>query len=155
MTYIFGSEQPQTALVVLLFLITLPACWTDLRTRRVPNSLSCGGVLLAIGVGIYVDVDGQVVRMLQAVAMVAFTLGVASFVTAGIGMGDVKLLAFIALCIGQLVFVTLLLACFLAVLVALPTIFGRGLDGGRKANFAFAPFLSAGAALSVSAAFAF
>jgi prepilin peptidase CpaA len=76
----------------------LVACWSDLRTRTIPNGLNLAIALLAIpfwwtvGLPLWPDAAIQV-----AVALAVFAVFAGVFALGAMGGGDVKLVAAIAL----------------------------------------------------------
>jgi prepilin peptidase CpaA len=80
------------------------ACVTDVRARRIPNSLSLGGALLALA---YATMTGGLSGFLASVG--GFATGLAIFLPffllGGMGAGDVKLMA----CLGAWLGPTLVL----------------------------------------------
>jgi prepilin peptidase CpaA len=68
------------------------ACIWDVRTRRIPNSLTFGAAALALGYGL---ASGGLAGLGNAAAgwLVGFALFVPFFLLGGMGAGDVKLLA--------------------------------------------------------------
>lgn len=77
---------------IVVFALAVAACCFDMRTRRVPNALTLGGAVLALG---YAAVRGGPVDV--AAAALGWCVGLALFlpffVLGGLGAGDVKLLA--------------------------------------------------------------
>ena len=76
----------------------LVACWSDLRTRTIPNGLNLAIALLAIpfwwaiGLPLWPDVALQI-----GVALAVFAVFAGAFALGAMGGGDVKLVAAIAL----------------------------------------------------------
>ena len=85
-------------LLVFLALMLLAASWWDLRSRTIPNALNLAVALLAIpfwwatGLALWPDVALQV-----GVAALVFGLFAIAFALGGMGGGDVKLVAAVAL----------------------------------------------------------
>jgi len=85
-------------LLALLAAMLLFACWSDLRTRTIPNGLNLAIALLAIpfwwsvGLSFWPDAAIQV-----AVASAVFAFFAGAFALGAMGGGDVKLVAAIAL----------------------------------------------------------
>jgi prepilin peptidase CpaA len=81
--------MPPTFAIALT--IGLVACVTDIRTRRIPNVLTFGGAVLALGYHLATGGGGGLVG-----AIVGWTAGVAfffvPFALRGMGGGDVKLM---------------------------------------------------------------
>lgn len=87
----------------------LVACWSDLRTRTIPNGLNLAIALLAIpfwwsiGLPLWPDVAIQL-----GVALIVFAFFAGAFALGAMGGGDVKLVAAIALWLPWLAVVALL-----------------------------------------------
>jgi prepilin peptidase CpaA len=85
-------------LLVLLALMLLAACWFDLKSRTIPNSLNAAVALLALpfwwstGLALWPDAALQV-----GVAGLVFGLFALAFAVGAMGGGDVKLVAAVAL----------------------------------------------------------
>jgi leader peptidase (prepilin peptidase)/N-methyltransferase len=70
---------------------------------------------------------------------------------AGMGMGDVKLVAVLGLFLGEEVAVAVFVALLAAVAVGLVIIARKGARAGRKTVLAFGPFLALGGVVAVIA----
>jgi prepilin peptidase CpaA len=93
----------------------LVACWSDLRTRTIPNGLNLAIALLAIpfwwtiGLPLWPDVAIQI-----GVALVVFAFFAGAFALGAMGGGDVKLVAAIALWLPWLAVIALLVIMSIA-----------------------------------------
>ncbi len=114
---------------------------TDLERRIVPNRIIVPALVLALVV--QTVLDPSVEWIVASLAAGGFYLVAALIYPAGIGMGDVKLAAFLGAWLGTSVIVALFAASLLALLPALAIIVMRG-QAGRKIGIPFAPFLAAG-----------
>jgi len=85
MTY---AETPAVAVL----LVGAIACVFDLRTRRIPNALTFGGALIALGFHLWVGGFSALGASLAGLA-VGLAIFFPIFALGGIGAGDVKLLA--------------------------------------------------------------
>lgn len=85
---IFGEQQ--VAASVLLVLVMLGASWTDLRSRRIPNWLTMGGVIAGLVIRVWMG-PGPALSGLLGVAL-ALLLALPFFVAGVLGGGDAKLL---------------------------------------------------------------
>jgi prepilin peptidase CpaA len=94
-----GPLMAQTALAALV--LSMAACVTDLRSRRIPNVLTFGGAAAALAFHLIV---GGPQAFLQA--LLGWTLGAAiffpPFALGGLGGGDIKLLAALGAWLGPL-----------------------------------------------------
>lgn len=89
-----------------LIAVSPSLAWIDARTRRLPNRIVVPGILVAItGECLAALVAPQTsMRLATALACAAagFVLGLFAHLRLGLGMGDVKLYALIALALGWL-----------------------------------------------------
>jgi prepilin peptidase CpaA len=81
--------MPMVITIALILLVSI-AAWSDIRTRRIPNSITVSGAVAAL---VLHSVYGGVHGMLQSIA--GAVLGLAFFIVlyiaGGMGAGDVKL----------------------------------------------------------------
>jgi leader peptidase (prepilin peptidase)/N-methyltransferase len=122
---------------------------TDLEQRIVPNRVILPALVAALVV--------QTIReprlewLLAALGAGGFFLLCALVYPAGLGMGDVKLAAFLGAWLGWGVGVALFLGSCLAVIPAVATLIRHG-GAGRKMGLPYAPFLAAGGVIALFAA---
>lgn len=114
---------------------------TDLERRIVPNRIVVPALVAALV--LQTALDPSVEWIVASLAAGGFYLIAALIYPAGIGMGDVKLAAFLGAWLGTSVIVALFAASLLALLPALVILATRGRQG-RKVGIPFAPFLAAG-----------
>jgi leader peptidase (prepilin peptidase) / N-methyltransferase len=134
----FSSEAIVDALACgVLVAVTV----TDLERRIVPNRIIVPALVAALAV--QTALDPSVEWIVASLAAGGFYLIAALIYPAGIGMGDVKLAAFLGAWLGTSVIVALFAASLLALLPALAILGMRGTQG-RKVGIPFAPFLAAG-----------
>jgi prepilin signal peptidase PulO-like enzyme (type II secretory pathway) len=119
---------------------------TDLERRIIPNRI----VLPALGAAIVVQTarDPSVEWAVSAVAAGGVFLVLALIHPAGLGMGDVKLAAFLGGWLGKSVVVGLFAGSVLSLVPALGVLLLRG-SAGRKVGLPFAPFLAAGGVIAL------
>jgi prepilin peptidase CpaA len=118
-------------LFILCALLAL-AVWSDLRTRRIPNTLVFGGAVLGLlfnsamptGDGLFIQVFGGI-GLLQALAGLALGLCLLlpMYALRALGAGDVKLMAMLGAFVGPgavagITLLTLLAGGLLALVVA-------------------------------------
>ena len=115
---------------------------TDLESRIVPNRI----VVPALVVALVVQTvrDPSIEWLLGALGAGGFFLLLALVNPAGLGMGDVKLAAFLGAWLGRDVVVALFVGSLLGALPALFLLARRGGEG-RKATLPYVPALAAGA----------
>lgn len=114
---------------------------TDLERRIIPNRIIVPA--LAASLVIQTIREPSVEWLIAAVGAGAFFLVFALIYPAGLGMGDVKLAAFLGAWLGRDVVVALFAGSVLAAVPAVGVLLVRG-SAGRKVGLPFAPFLAAG-----------
>ncbi len=119
---------------------------TDLERRIVPNRI----VLPALAVALVVQTirDPSPEWALGALGAGGFYLVLALVYPAGLGMGDVKLAAFLGAWLGRDVIVALLAGSLLAMLPALVLLIRHG-SAARKLGIPYAPFLALGGVIAL------
>ena len=135
----------------LMVLVAIPCAAIDLERRIIPNRITGPGAILALGAGLALDPAGEPSRLAWTAGVAGFLL-VASLVNpGGMGMGDVKLLAVIGLCLGRPVIVALAAALIASVLTGFAIASRRGVRTARKTALPFGPYLTFGALLAAVA----
>jgi leader peptidase (prepilin peptidase) / N-methyltransferase len=132
----------------LLVLMLVPCALIDLEHRIIPNRITGPAALVALVVGLSLDPSGEPRRLIAAALAGGFLLLAALVNPAGMGMGDVKLLATIGLFLGPAVFVALFAALIASVLTGLVLASRRGVHAARKTALPFGPYLAAGGILA-------
>lgn len=120
---------------------------TDLERRIIPNRI----VLPALAGALVVQTAREpgVEWIVAALGAGAFFLVAALVSRGGVGMGDVKLAAFLGALLGRDVVLALLVCSFSAVVPAL-VVLARSAEG-RKAGIPYGPFLALGGVVAVFA----
>ncbi len=115
---------------------------TDLERRIVPNRI----VLPALAAALVVQTvgDPSVEWIVSALGAGGFFLILALVNPAGLGMGDVKLAAFLGAWLGYAVAVALFVGSLLGMVPAVLVLLRRGAEG-RKTTLPYVPALAAGA----------
>jgi leader peptidase (prepilin peptidase)/N-methyltransferase len=119
---------------------------TDLERRIIPNRI----VLPALAVALVVQTlrDPGLEWLLAAAAAGGFFLVLALVYPAGLGMGDVKLAAFLGAWLGRDVLVALVVGSLLGAALALAILLLR--DGsGRRTTLPYGPALAAGGVVAL------
>src|SRR5262245_54306076 len=127
-------------------LVLVAVTVTDLERRIVPNRIVEPALVVALVV--QTVRDPSIEWVLAAVGAGGFFLVAALLYPAGMGMGDVKLAAFLGAWLGSSVVVALFAGSLLAMLPALVLLVMKG-AGARKIGLPFAPFLAAGAVVAL------
>lgn len=114
-----------TLLDAVLLVVLAASAWTDLRSRRIPNALTVGGLVVALGIratmGWAALGDGLIGTAVALLVIVPL------FATGGFGGGDAKLLAAVGAFMGPGGFLIALLCTALAGgLLALAATIRRG-----------------------------
>lgn len=119
---------------------------TDLERHIVPNRIIVPALVVALAV--QTVRDPSIEWIVAALAAGGFFLIAALIYPAGLGMGDVKLAAFLGAWLGAPVIVALFAGSLLA---AIPAIFILATQGrsARKVGIPFAPFLAGGAVIAL------
>jgi leader peptidase (prepilin peptidase) / N-methyltransferase len=119
---------------------------TDLERRIVPNRI----VLPALVAALVVQTarDPSVEWIIGALGAGGVFLVLALIHPAGLGMGDVKLAAFLGAWLGRNVVVALFAGSLLSLVPAIVVLLARG-AAGRKVGLPFAPFLAAGGVVAL------
>jgi leader peptidase (prepilin peptidase)/N-methyltransferase len=119
---------------------------TDIERRVIPNRI----VLPALVAALVVQTlrEPSVEWIVSALAAGGFFLVLALVYPAGLGMGDVKLAAFLGAWLGWDVFVGLFVGTLLGMLPALAVLLRRG-AAGRRTTLPYVPALAAGAVVGL------
>jgi leader peptidase (prepilin peptidase)/N-methyltransferase len=119
---------------------------TDLERRIVPNRIIVPA--LAIALVVQTVREPSVEWVVASLAAGGFYLVAALIYPAGLGMGDVKLAAFLGAWLGTSVIVALIGGSFLALVPAVVIVARHGRAGG-KVGIPFAPFLAGGGVIAL------
>ncbi|MGH2868889.1 MAG: prepilin peptidase [Solirubrobacteraceae bacterium] len=128
----------------LLILVLVPCALIDLEQRIIPNRITGPAALAALVLGLAVDAGGEPRRLLWAAIAGGFILITALAYPAGMGMGDVKLLAVMGLCLGRSVVLALVVALLGNVLTGVLIAGRKGVKEARKTALPFGPYLAVG-----------
>ena len=128
----------------LLVLVLVPCALIDLEQRIIPNRITGPAALAAIVLGLAVDAGGEPRRLLWATIAGGFILLAALAYPAGMGMGDVKLLGVMGLCLGRPVLAALMLALLGNVITGVVIAGRKGVREARKTALPFGPYLAVG-----------
>ncbi len=115
----------------------------DLRRRIIPNRVLLAAVAFWLGLKVWPGGEGTASSLVAAVVIASPLLLVALIRPDGIGMGDVKLVAVIALYLGWSAWLALLAGLFLAGLTGVLISLGRRRPPSET-SLPLAPFLAVG-----------
>lgn len=128
----------------LLVLALVPCTVIDIERRIIPNLITGPAALAALVLGTALNPAGEPHRLLWAALAGGFLLITALIYPAGMGMGDVKLLGLMGLCLGPGVAVALFIALMGQILTGVVLAVGRGVRAAGKTTLPFGPYLAAG-----------
>lgn len=131
----------------LLVLVLVPCTVIDLESRIIPNRITGPAAATAIVLGTVLNPSAEPHRLAWAAGAGGFLLVAALIAPAGMGMGDVKLLAVIGLCLGSLGAVALFAALIAQVAAAGVLAARHGVRAARKTTLPFGPYLAGGGVL--------
>jgi leader peptidase (prepilin peptidase) / N-methyltransferase len=130
--------------VTMLAAVTL----TDLERRVIPNKILLAGAVLCLAIAVPTDPGGLPERAIAAAAGGGLLFFVALAYPAGMGLGDVKLVATMGLFLGRAVAPALLIALLAGSVVGLAMIARHGSEA-RKMAIPFGPFLALGGVVAM------
>lgn len=142
-------DVPWEALVAALgCAVVVAVTVTDLECRIVPNRI----IVPALAVALVVQTvrDPSLEWLLSALAAGGFFLLLALVYPAGLGMGDVKLAAFLGAWLGRDVLVALVIGSLIGAVWAFAVLLREGAEG-RKATLPYVPALAVGAVIALFA----
>lgn len=143
-TVLIYRHDAAEALIGLVFVAVLAiVTLTDLERRVIPNKVLIAGALICLAIAIPSDPAGVPERLIAAVTAGGLFFLVALAYPAGMGLGDVKLVATMGLFLGRAVAPAILAALLAGSLVGLVLITRHG-SGARKMAIPFGPFLALG-----------
>jgi len=142
-------EPVSSAVVGALGCVVLVAISvTDLESRRVPNRIVVPAMVVALVVR--TALDPSIEWVLGALITGGLLLVLALIYPAGLGMGDVKLGAFLGAWLGWYGLLAVVLGSFAAFVPAVGILVVKG-SAGRKVALPFAPFLALGGVIALLA----
>jgi leader peptidase (prepilin peptidase)/N-methyltransferase len=140
---VYRHEAAEAAIglvfVTMLAIVTL----TDLEQRIIPNKVLIAGAVLCVAIATPTDPAGLPERAIAAAAAGGILFLVVLAYPAGMGLGDVKLVATMGLFLGRAVAPAILVALLAGSLVGLALIARHG-SQARKMAIPFGPFLALG-----------
>jgi len=139
------DDAADIALGIGLVTLLVPMTFIDFDTRKIPNVLLAPFAVLALVLGLALDIDFVPEQLIAAAAGFAFFLVAALAYPAGMGMGDVKLVGVLGLYLGRAVAPAVFIGLIAGVVVGAIIIARVGREAGRKTAVPFGPFLALGA----------
>lgn len=143
------SATAHAVLSAVLLLVVVPCAVIDVRRRIIPNRITGPAAVAAVILGLALDPAGEPARLAWAAGAGGFLLAAALANPAGMGMGDVKLVAVMGLLLGAPVVVALLVALLGSVATGVLLAPVRGVQGARKTGLPFGAYLAAGALVAI------
>lgn len=138
----------QAVLRGVLVLVVVPCAVIDVQRRIIPNRITGPAALVAVVLGVALDPGGEIGRVAWAAGAGAFLLVAALVNPAGMGMGDVKLLAVMGLLLGAPVVIALLVALVGSVVTGIALARRLGVRAARKTGLPFGLYLAVGAVVA-------
>jgi len=146
----FSSPSPAQLVCDLALLCVLAvATLTDLETRRIPNLLTGSGIAGMLALTALLQPQLVTQRLLFALLGFTFFFAAALLRPGGLGVGDVKLVAVIGAALGALALPAVTLALLGAAAAGAAIALRDGLVQARAARLPLAPFLGAGAVVTL------
>lgn len=149
-----AAAQGTAASAVLrgvLVLLVIPCALIDIERRIIPNRITGPAALFGLALGVALDPGGEPKRLLWAAIAGGFLLLAALANPAGMGMGDVKLVAAMGLYLGPPVIVALLFSLLASLATGLVLAPRRGMRAARKTQLPLGPYLAMGAIVAALA----
>ncbi len=131
----------ELAVAAALLCVLLVAALTDLQTRRIPNALSGGGLLLIFALAALFEPSSVPKRLFYALIVFTFLLAAALLRPGGIGLGDVKLVAVIGAALGAASIGAIGLGLLAGAAAGASIAICHGWAHARSATLPLAPFL--------------
>src|SRR3954468_11840869 len=139
------------ALGIVLVTILIPIALIDFEHRIIPNRITAPAAVIAIVIGLTLDMDFVAEQLIAGAAAGGFFLLAAVAYPRGMGMGDVKLAGMMGLYLGRAVGLALLVGLVAGVLIGGVIMARLGVAEGRKQKVPFGPFLALGGIVAIFA----
>jgi leader peptidase (prepilin peptidase)/N-methyltransferase len=150
-TWARWDDASGIALGIILVTILIPIAIIDFEHRIIPNRITGPAAVVAIVIGLVLDMDFVVEQLIAGAAAGGFFLLAAMAYPRGMGMGDVKLAGVMGLYLGRAVGFGVLVGLVAGVVVGAVIIARVGSKQGRKTAVPFGPFLAFGAVIAIFA----
>jgi leader peptidase (prepilin peptidase) / N-methyltransferase len=139
----WGDGAAEVAIDLIFLTMLAAVTLTDLEQRIIPNKILLVAAILCLAIAVPSDPGGVPERLLAAAGAGGLLFLVALAYPAGMGLGDVKLVATMGLFLGRAVAPALLVALLAGSAVGLALIARHG-SSARKMAIPFGPFLALG-----------
>jgi leader peptidase (prepilin peptidase)/N-methyltransferase len=150
-TWARWDDASGIALGIVLVTILIPITIIDYEHRIIPNRITGPAAVVAILIGVLLDMDFVVEQLIAGAAAGGFFLLAAIAYPRGMGMGDVKLAGVMGLYLGRAVGLAVLIGLVAGVVVGAVIIARVGAKAGRKQAVPFGPFLALGGVIAIFA----
>src|SRR4051794_31825673 len=150
-TWARWDDASGIALGIVLVTILIPIALIDFEHRIIPNRITAPAAVVAIVVGLVLDMDFVAEQLIAGAAAGGFFLLAAVAYPRGMGMGDVKLAGVMGLYLGRAVGLGVLVGLVAGVVVGAVIIARVGAKAGRKQAVPFGPFLALGGVIAIFA----
>ena len=148
-TVLVYRHDPAEAVIGLVFVTMLAiVTLTDLAQRIIPNKVLIVAAVICVAIAAPTDPGGLPERLIAAVAAGGVLFLVVLAYPAGMGLGDVKLVATMGLFLGRTVAPAILIALLAGSLVGIVLLARHG-SKARKMAIPFGPFLAFGGVIGL------
>lgn len=140
---VHGDDPAETAIDLVFVTMLAAITLTDLERRIIPNKILLAGALACLAIAVPTDPGGVPERLIAAAAAGGLLFLVVLAYPAGMGLGDVKLVAVMGLFLGRSIAPAIFAALLAGSVVGIALIARHGARG-RKMAIPFGPFLAFG-----------
>ena len=148
-TAVVYRDEPAEAAIGFVFVTMLAAITlTDLERRVIPNRILLAGAIACLAIAAPTDPGGLPERLAAAAIGGGLMFAVVLAYPAGMGLGDVKLVAAMGLFLGRALAPAVLIALLAGTAVGLVLIARHG-RAARKTAIPFGPFLAFGGVVAL------
>lgn len=143
----FSGDAYRRSLLIGLAPVLAGMCWVDFKLQLIPDRFQILGALVALSSRFLDFCITQKLLLFEVLAALLLVLLIQAMAVLyryirgldGLGFADIKLLAWMCLCVGLDIWKVVIIACFLALVINLVRRFIHRL--GWQDEFAFGPFL--------------
>jgi leader peptidase (prepilin peptidase) / N-methyltransferase len=145
---VYRHDAAEAAIGLVFVTVLATVTLTDLEQRIIPNKVLLAGAFLCLAIAVPTDPSGVPERLIAATAAGGVLFLVALAYPAGMGLGDVKLVAMMGLFLGRAVAPAILIALLAGSLVGVALLARHGSEA-RKMAIPFGPFLAFGGVIGL------